>query len=78
MEPTVPTAPATVVPADYPELGRLAWSRDPTRPISGQDALSLYEANWRHVDTGALQPDEERLIRALAERYGRGHLLATR
>lgn len=25
MEPTVPPAPATVVPADYPELGRLAW-----------------------------------------------------
>lgn len=67
-----------VVPADYPELSRLAWSRDPARPITGQEALSLYEANWRHVDRDALRPDERALIQALVERYGSGHLLTTR
>lgn len=67
-----------IVPARYPELARLAWNRDPARPISGAEALSLYEANWRHVDAAALGAEEAALIRALAERYGGGHFLATR
>ncbi len=44
----------TVVPADYPELARVVWNRDPLRPISGAEALALYEANWRHVEVSAL------------------------
>ena len=67
-----------VVPAHHPELARLAWNRDPARPIPGQEALALYEANWRHVDVAALTPAERRLIASLADRFGRGHLLTTR
>lgn len=67
-----------IVPARYPELARLAWNRDPARPIAGAEALSLYEANWRHVDRDALGEAETALIRALTERYGGGHFLATR
>jgi hypothetical protein len=37
----------TVVPADYAELARLAWNRDASRPITGEEALGLYELNWR-------------------------------
>jgi len=44
-----------VIPARYPELRRLAWNRDPNRPLSGAEAFGLYEANWRHVDQAALQ-----------------------
>ncbi len=54
----------TVVPADYPELARLAWNRDPSRPIPGAGALGLYEAKWRHIDATALSPRERALIEA--------------
>lgn len=67
-----------IVPAHYPELSRLAWNRDATRPITSEEAFSLYEANWRHVDRDALRSDEQALIRSLAERFGGGHLLTTR
>lgn len=67
-----------ILPARHPELARLAWNRDPARPIPGAEAFSLYEMNWRHVDRDALSRSEEALIRALAERYGGGHFLATR
>jgi hypothetical protein len=69
---------AMIVPARYPELARLVWNRDPARPIPGAEALGLYEANWRHIDRDALGAEEAALIRALAERYGGGHLLTTR
>ena len=68
----------TVIPAAWPELARLAWNRDPTRPIPGAEALDLYEANWRHVDRSALTRAERDLIRALADRFGHGHLLTTK
>jgi hypothetical protein len=70
--------PVTVIPARYPELARLAWNRDPSRAISGEEALGLYEANWRHVDVGSLSPQERALIDALADRFGGGHLLTTK
>jgi hypothetical protein len=68
----------TVIPARYPELARLAWNRDPSRAISGEEALALYEANWRHVEISALSPGEQELIDALALRFGAGHLLTTK
>jgi hypothetical protein len=73
MEPT-----ETVTPAAYPELARLAWNRDPNRPIPAAEALSLYEANWRHVATDALTPQERDLIAGLVARFGHGHLLTTK
>jgi len=68
----------TVVPGRYSELARLAWNRDPSRAISGKEALGLYEANWRHVEVGSLSPQERTLIEALAARFGGGHLLTTK
>ncbi len=51
-----------VIPAEHPELRLLAWSRDPATPIPDEVALSLYEANWRHVDRDAHCSEERRLI----------------
>lgn len=73
--PAEPIDTEAVIPARYPELARLAWNRDPWASIHGSHALSLYEANWRHVDVQRLTPQEQRLVTALAERYGRGLLL---
>ena len=77
MTPTL-EAPDMVVPAEHPELARISWNRDPSRPIPGHEALALYEANWRHVDAAALTTAERGLIDSLAVRHGRGHFLATR
>jgi hypothetical protein len=68
----------TVVPARYAELARLAWNRNPSLPITGQEALGLYEANWRHVDVASLSIQERELITVLADRFGGGHLLTTK
>ncbi len=68
----------TIIPADYAELARLAWNRDPSRPITGEEALGLYERNWRHVDTASLSDQEQDLIKRLADRFGSGHLLTTK
>jgi hypothetical protein len=67
-----------VIPARYPELARLAWNRDPSRPITGAEALGLYEANWRHVEVASLSTQERALIKRLADRFGGGLLLTTK
>jgi hypothetical protein len=67
-----------VIPAHYGELARLAWNRDSSRPITGEEALALYEANWRHVDIASLSESEKQLIGELTKRFGAGHLLATK
>ncbi|HEY4254403.1 MAG TPA: hypothetical protein VGM87_24575 [Roseomonas sp.] len=64
------------MPNDFPELKLLAWNRDPARPIPGQEALDLYERNWRHVAVDRLTAAETALIRDLTEQFGRGHFLA--
>lgn len=67
--------PASIRLADYPQLRLLAWSRDPgLRTITAEDALALYERNWRFVDPSSLTRKEAALIRRLAERAGTGTL----
>jgi hypothetical protein len=54
----------------------LAWSRDVTHPIPAEEAFALYERNWRFVDKDQMTEREMQLIRSLADRFGRGVLLA--
>lgn len=58
---------------DYPQLALLAWNRA-IREINGDEALALYERNWRFVDTASLMPHELALIERLARQYGHGVL----
>lgn len=58
---------------DYPQLKLLAWNRA-VRDIAGDEALALYERNWRFVDTAALTDDEAALIARLTKQYGHGVL----
>lgn len=60
---------------DYPQLKRLAWQRHDVDEITPQEALSLYERNWRHVDHAAVEAGERALIQVLASRLGGGRLL---
>lgn len=58
--------------ADYPQLKRLAWQLPGAEQLTPQEALSLYERNWRHVDRAALTMAEIALINALAITVGGG------
>ena len=55
----------------WPVLGEITWNRA-DRWIPADEALSLYERNWRHVDRARLGDEEVELIRKLADRFGGG------
>lgn len=60
---------------DYPQLKSLAWHRPGVTELAPQEALNLYERNWRHVDQAQLGIRERALIDALVRGVGKGHLL---
>ncbi len=66
---------AQIIPADFPELKKLVWNRDPRRPIPAAEVFDLYERNWRHVERDDLTPREALLIDELGMEYGRGFKL---
>lgn len=77
-DPEAPQAsqlPAVVKLGDYPALQQLAWQLPGVTELSPTQALDLYERNWRHLDRTRLQPQERRLIQALADELGGGRLL---
>jgi transcriptional regulator with XRE-family HTH domain len=60
---------------DFPQLKKLAWQLQGVGEVTPQDALDLYERNWRHLDRAALSDDEARLIDALSRELAGGRLL---
>lgn len=70
-----PALPVVVQLDDYPALKQLAWQLPGVTELSPEQALDLYERNWRHLDRDALTPRERRLIQALADGLGGGRLL---
>lgn len=60
--------------AEYPQLASLSWHRQ-GEALSEEEALALYERNWRHVDPSQLEPAERALIARLVQRHGKGALL---
>ena len=59
---------------DYPNLSLIAWNRE-RRLITEEEALALYEANWRLVDVVNLTAEEQALIDRLVRTHGKGVLL---
>ena len=59
---------------DFPQLKLIAWNRREDDFIEEQDALALYERNWRFVDQDALTPLERQLIDRLVRQHGNGVL----
>jgi hypothetical protein len=60
--------------ADYPQLKLIAWNRHGHDLVEEEEALALYERNWRYVDENMLNEEERQLIGRLAEQYGNGVL----
>jgi len=67
--------PAMVRLAEYPQLKQLAWQLHGVDELTPEQALGLYERNWRHVDVDALEAHERVLIAALTSQLGEGRLL---
>ena len=80
-QPSFVTALTTMLESESIEVARFAqlkllcWNRR-SPYLSAEDALSLYERNWRFVETGQLEPAEKQLIANLSTRFGAGVLLA--
>jgi transcriptional regulator with XRE-family HTH domain len=58
--------PTAIRLGDYPQLKKLAWQLQGVDELTPQDALNLYERNWRHLDRTALSEEETALIDTLA------------
>nr|WP_259183719.1 hypothetical protein [Rhizobium sp. BK176] len=69
--------PENIVPAEFPELRRLCWNRDPARPISRHEAFQLYDRNWRFVDDDAIEDHERVLLDSLEQEFGAGAAIGT-
>ncbi|MDR6103327.1 hypothetical protein QE369_003524 [Agrobacterium larrymoorei] len=54
----------------YPQLQMLCWNRDANACLTGEEAFSIYERNWRFIDAETLTKEEQALIDDLVERYG--------
>lgn len=57
----------------YPNLRFLTWQLHQDL-IREDEALSVYEREWRHVDAANLTVEEQALIDHLTARYGNGVL----
>ena len=62
---------ALVEAARYPQLKLLCWNRR-SPWLSAADAWSLYERNWRFIESERLEPAERQLIDRLNARFGAG------
>jgi hypothetical protein len=55
---------------DYPQLKQLAWQVQGTSALKPAEAFDIYERNWRHVETSAMEIQEQNLIDALRLAFG--------
>ena len=61
--------------SDYRQLKRLAWQLKGTQEITAEEALDLYERNWRHVHLKKMEPNERAFLEALLIAFGKERLL---
>lgn len=58
----------------YPQLKLIAWNRPGDRMITEQDALALYERNWRFIEPAEMPAHERELLDILIKHHGGGVL----
>lgn len=67
--------PQKIRVASYKQLKRLAWQLKGTKEVSPEEALDIYERNWRHIDIHSMEARERKLLEALLAAFGRERLL---
>ncbi len=60
--------------AQYPQLRLIAWNLAADDTLSELEAFSVYERNWRFVDTAQLTIEERQFIDHLRKTLGNGVL----
>jgi transcriptional regulator with XRE-family HTH domain len=69
-------APLQIQIDRYPQLRHIAWHLGPdVTHVTPEEALALYERNWRHIDRAGMEPVEAALILDLTTTVGNGILL---
>lgn len=58
--------------SEYPQLRLIAWNRRDDDQLDEEEALALYERNWRYVDQASISQREQQLIDRLVAKYGNG------
>lgn len=59
---------------NYPQLRLIAWNRHDDDLIDDEEALALYEANWRFVEPEQMAESERILLQRLVQQCGNGVL----
>ncbi|HRO59675.1 MAG TPA: hypothetical protein PK177_11010 [Burkholderiaceae bacterium] len=67
--------PSRIRVADYPQLRLAAWHVEDSTLLTAQEALDLYERNWRHIDVEKMSDRERELLDKLVKGPGKGRLL---
>lgn len=60
---------------DYTQLRRAAWQLDEDTKLTEAEALQIYERNWRHIDTAAMDRREKEFVQHLADTLSHGRIL---
>ncbi len=67
--------PANIRIGDYKQLKKIAWQLKDNQEINAEEAIELYERNWRHLDLKSLDKSERKFIKSLLSAFGRERLL---
>ncbi len=67
--------PSTIRVDRYPQLQQLAWQLSADTELTQEEALQLYERNWRHIDRDAMTLEERELVKRLTATVGKGVML---
>lgn len=65
---------ATILIDDYPQLRAVVVNRPKGARVTREEALSLYEAGWRHVHPDLMSDKEKALLEGLIAHEGHGIL----
>lgn len=67
--------PKKIKIASYGQLKKIAWQLKDTTELTAQEALDMYERNWRHIDLKKMDNKEKKLLELLLASFGRERLL---
>ncbi|MNL57022.1 hypothetical protein D3C87_1805550 [compost metagenome] len=74
-EDKAPKLPKKIRVSSYKQLKKLAWQLDKNHELSPQEAMNLYERNWRHVDLKTMDTKEKAFLDNLLRAFKRERLL---
>ena len=63
--------PVRIALSDYPQLKALAWQVQGTDHLTPVEAFDIYERNARHLDPSSLTQQEQALLHALQQAFGK-------